>query len=438
MDELTARTVAVAWRRAGKKLGLSGPGLFVGLRLDGFVGPFGVRVEQQGDRTRIVVHDERPSALSGLHWRAAPGQIAADPVVATGDVSFDDRVVAHGDPILAAAFFSAPMRRLILGAMAGGGRFEEGVLSLDVPRPPGSTTALVSAIRAAVALARRMTRPRDRAACLTSNALRDPVPAVRLNCLERLCESFPKRAARVLRVALRDPDPAVRLRAATALPKEGRRALLSLATSLRLDENVQAQAIAALVRPPAREMSHVLVAAIKRGRRRVALEAIAALGFTGSRSALARLAPLTGSGDAGIRTAAIRALGATRQPGAQASLVRALTFESSEDREAAAEALGALGTVTAVAPLRAAVEAHPLDLGLRRIAGLAIESIQARASGAERGQLSIADQPGVGGLSLAASEAGQLSLSPASAPAERLDTRAGTRGRASSSSWRRR
>lgn len=423
MDELTARTVAVAWRSAGRRLGLSGPGLFVGLRLDGFIGPFGVRVERQGDKTRIVVQDERPSALSGLRWRAPPGSIAADPVVATGDVSFDDRVAAHGDPVLVAAFFSASMRRRILAATPGGGSFEDCVLTLDLPRPLGSTTALVSAVRAAVAVARRLANPRDRAACLTSNALRDPVPAVRLNCLERLCESFPRGAARVLRACLRDADPAVRLRAATALPEAGRGVLLALATSPRLDENVQARAIAALVRPPAREMGLILRAAIKHGRHRAASEAIAALGRSGSRAALASLVPLTRMVDARIRVAAIRALGATRQPGAQGALVRALSSQPSEIREAAAEALGELGAVTAVGPLRAAVQAHPLDLGLRRAASLAIAAIQARATGAAPGQLSLADDAGAGGLSLVTSEAGRLSLGPAVAPPRRLDGR---------------
>ena len=416
MDELTARTVAVAWRKAGEKLGFAGPGLFVGLQLDGCIGSFGVRVDQSDNRTRIVIHDERPSTLSGFHWRAGAEQsVRVRDGVATGDASFDDRVVARGDPVVIAAFFTASMRRSILRATTGGGSFEGGILSLDLPEPPRSATALVSAIRRALALARRMTTPRDLAASLATNARRDTVPAVRLNCLEQLCESFPKSSTRIVRAALRDPDPGVRLRAATVLPEEGRRQLLGLARGFRLDETIQAGAIAALNRPPVRAMRLVLGKAIKLGEEQVALEAISALGRSGSRKALVPLARHTKSPSVAIRVAAIRALSATRQTEAQVALVSSLGSTLSEAREAAAEGLGNLGTVNAVAPLRAAVDAHPLDLGLRRAVSRAIASIQARATGAEPGQLSLAVDAGTGALSLTDSESGQLSLTPDSA-----------------------
>jgi len=415
VDELTARSVAVAWRKAGRRLGLSGPGLLAGLQLDGCIGSFVVRVEQPEDRTRIVVHDERPSALSSLRWRAGAAGTTTD-AVATGDAPFDDRVVASGDPVVVAAFFDASMRRRILRATTGGGRFEDGILTLDLPSPPRSATDLVSAVRRAIGFARRMSTPRDVAARLAANAHGDPVAAVRLNCLERLHESFPGRAIRVLRAALRDPDPEVRLRAATRAPEEGRRVLLALAWGFRLDEAVQARAIAALVHPPAPALIRILDTAIRRGRRRVALEAVSALGRGGSRSALAPLSRLTRGTDAAIRVAAIRALGATRQPSAQVALVSALRLEPGEAREAAAEGLGALGTVTAVAPLREAVDAYPRDAELRRAASRAIAAIQGRATGADAGQLSIVDEPGAGALSLTGSEAGQLSLGPEAAP----------------------
>jgi HEAT repeat protein len=410
VDEVTARTVAVAWREAGERLGLTGPGLFAGLRLDGCIGPFGVRVEECDGQTRIAVRDERPSALSVLSWHASL-RPTTDSVVPTGDACFDERVMAQGDPVLVAALFDASLRRRVLAATAGGGSFEGGILRLQVPGTLRSAAALVSRTRAAVGLARRFCVPRDVAARLASNARRDPVPAVRLSCLDRLCESFPKRAPRVLRAALSDPDPAVRLAAAKALPGTDQEALLAMARSFELDESLQARAIAALARPPARALGRVLRAALERGRRATALEAIRALGLSASRAALAPLSPLSGCEDAGIRLAAIRALGATGQPGAQDALVRALHSDSGEEREAAAIALGTLGTVAAVGPLRATVGAHPLDRGLRGAATRAIDAIQARA-GAEPGWLSMAGESGAGSLSLADSESGRLSLSP--------------------------
>jgi hypothetical protein len=417
VDELTARTVAVSWRKAGRRLGLSGPGLFKGLQLDGFIGCFGVRVEQRDDRTRILVRDERPAALSGLRWRAGGGRGGS---VATGDDAFDDRVSAWGDPLLVAAFFGASRRRLILRASSGGGGFEEGALTLDRPGLADSAAALVSDVRRALALARRMTTPRDVAACLAANAVRDPVPAVRISCLERLHESYPGRGPRVLGVARGDRDPRVRLRAATLSPEDGRPTLLALARDFRLDEGVQAEAVAALVRPSARGMSGIFRAAIRRRRAQVALEAVSALGRSRSRTALVPLVPLTRAANGFIRLAAIRALAASGQPGAQAALVGVLGSEPGEAREAAAEGLGILGTVTAVAPLRAAVAAHPLDRRLRRAAARAIAAIQARASGAEAGQLSIANESVAGALSLASGETGQLSLAPeGTSPASR-------------------
>jgi HEAT repeat protein len=410
VDEVTARTVAVAWRDAAEKLGLTGPGLLVGLRLDGCIGPFGVRIEECDGRTRIVVHDERTSALSLLRWHAPP-RPATDAVVPTGDAWFDERVTATGDPVLVAALFDASLRRHVLAAAAGGGSFEGGVLRLDLPGTLRSAAALVSRTRAAVGLARRFCTPRDVAARLASNARRDPVPAVRITCLDRLRESFAARARHALRAALSDPDPAVRLRAATALPGTDQEALLALARSFEVDESLQARAIAALARPPARAMGRVLRAALKSGRRAAAREAIRALGLSRSRAALAPLTAVSGSEDAGMRLTAIRALGATGLPGAQEALVSVLGSVSAEEREAAASALGALGTVAAVGPLRAAVGAHPEDRGLRLAATRAIGAIQARA-GAEPGWLSVAAESQAGALSLADSESGRLSLSP--------------------------
>jgi HEAT repeat protein len=417
MVEPVDRGMGKAWHRAGKKLGLSGPGVLFALQLEGAIGPFSVRVTAEGEKTRIVIHDERPAALSGLHWRTNGYQVAPDRV-ATGDRLFDDQVAVHGDRVVVTAFCSASRRRSILRATTGEGSFENGVLVLDLPTRFVTTPALVSAVRAAVALAYRMAAPRSLAASLATSARRDLVPAVRLNCLERLCESFPQAAHPVLRAAMRDPDGAVRLQAAIALGAEGRTALLGLAKDTRLDETIQARAVATLDRVPVQELSRILARAMSRSRRAVALAVVTALGDSGTGSAVASLAPLVAAADPKIRLSAIRALGATDEPAAQDALIKALDSDASGAREAAAQALGALGGVTAVAPLRAAVDAHPLDLGLRRIARRAIEAIQTRAAGAAPGQLSVMDDAGAGGLSLVASDAGQLTLEGAGAPDE--------------------
>jgi HEAT repeat protein len=414
MVEPTLENAGVIWRRAGKRLGLCGPGLLTGLQLDGGIGRHSVRVGAWDGELRIVTRDDRPSALSQLAWRtgAYPGLA---PTVAIGDAEFDERVAVLGNPVTAAALFDAPLRVAILRiATTGAARFEHGILNARLFEVPQTVRGLVSAVRTIVALARRLVAPSDLATSLASNARQDPVAGVRLRCLDRLCEAFPKSATRALRAALRDPDPSLRLRAASALPRQGRSVLLALARASGLDEAAQARAIAAIDHPPPRELIRILSSALGHRSRRVVLAAVAALGASGSRSAVAPLARLAGSVDAEIRLAAIRALGATRQPAAQGALLKALGSQSSEARDAAAEGLGALGSVAAVAALHAAVDVHPLDVGFRRLARRATEAIQARAAGAAAGQLSVAEDALAGGLSLASADAGRLTLDPGS------------------------
>lgn len=439
MVEAADDRVGRAWHRAAQKLGLVlfDPGVLFGRHLEGTIGHFQVRVATQGEKTSIVIRDGRPAALSGLRWRTNVSRAAPDRVM-TGDQFFDDQVAVHGDRVAVAAFCNQSRRRSILLATTGAGTFEDGTLALDLPTRLVTTPALVSAVRTAVALARRMAGPRSLAASLAASARRDPVPAVRLNCLERLAESFPRAARPVLRAAMRDPDGAVRLGAALALGAEGRTALLGLARDARLDEATQMRAIATLDHPPVQELSHILARAMRCGRRAVALAAVAALGDNRTSGAVVALAPLVAASDPGIRVSAIRALGATDQPAAQDALIEALGSDASGAREAAAQALGELGTVTAVPALRAASDAHPLKVGFRRLARRAIQAIKARAGGAAPGQLSVADDDHAGGLSLASSDTGRLTLHDAGAagePARRLA--AGARPKTTARSKRR-
>jgi HEAT repeat protein len=103
------------------------------------------------------------------------------------------------------------------------------------------------------------------------------------------------------------------------------------------------------------------------------------------------------SSDGEVAVAAARALGRTATA-SEAALVAALADGRPAVRVAAAESLGRVGSVETVPALRDAAKRSD-EGGMRRAARQAIASIQARLSGAAPGQ-----------LSLAAGEAGELSL----------------------------
>jgi hypothetical protein len=95
--------------------------------------------------------------------------------------------------------------------------------------------------------------------------------------------------------------------------------------------------------------------------------------------------------------------------------------ELPETAAALTAALGRAGTTAAVAPLRAVVAAHPLDLGLRGSASEAIAAIQARADGAAPGQLALAGGE-AGALAIADAATGRVAL------ADQSGSDAGTAG----------
>lgn len=142
----------------------------------------------------------------------------------------------------------------------------------------------------------------------------------------------------------------------------------------------------------------------------LAAAAIGALGRLGSAAAIERLVPLVTHPTPDVAASAIHSLARAAGPAAEPHLVAALQRAPSHAWLAAVEALAEVGTVAAVAPLRTLADSNLLDFNLRRAIARAIAAIQARATGAAPGQLSLADE-GDGRLSLPGEDsAGHLSL----------------------------
>lgn len=329
------------------------------------------------------------------------------PDVETGDEAFDRAVFARGHPSLVVALLNAETRDGVLRLLRAGGWVARGQVVLETHGSLADREKFRRHLEELVDLARRLCAPRDPAALLAANAGRDSLPGVRLRNLELLVERFPERAETkdALRAALEDRDPAVRLHAARSLGPEGHPVLDALACASDTPERIAVEAIRAIGRAVgAQRAAALLDRALAAERRDLALAAVEALGQAGGPRAAERLTPLLAEADEELAAAAVRGLVATGDPRTPAALVTALDHRGRPVRLAAAAALGQAGGVEAVPALRAAVAAHPTDLGLRRAVAGAIAAIQERA-GASAGQ-----------LALAAGEAGGLAL------AEGLDT----------------
>lgn len=130
----------------------------------------------------------------------------------TGDAAFDDAVHAKGPRAIVLALLRAPARSAILEVVKAGGTLFQGALRGDERLSP----ALLA--RAGHALAVESVN-----AGLRSGIENDPVPDVRLACLEQLVISDLGGADSLAgcRAAIRDADPRVRVLAASHLLLQG-------------------------------------------------------------------------------------------------------------------------------------------------------------------------------------------------------------------------
>lgn len=128
------------------------------------------------------------------------------------------------------------------------------------------------------------------------------------------------------------------------------------------------------------------------------LEAATACGALQHTGATARLVAALGSLDLPSAEVVTEALVAIGDPATEPALIELLDTDDPGTAVAAARALRWLGTAAAVEPLRARIDGVLTSATLKRAGREAIEAIQGRLTGAESGQLGLAEAPAAQGL----------------------------------------
>ncbi len=409
----TQRRRLRTWLEAAASCGLEvvetpSPGVWRRLKLAARAASVEVLIQDSTSKsysTLLVVKVPGPPGFTGMRLRRELHRTSPTREIEVGDETFDKTFSIEGPTRLVFALLGVEARRLLSDINAecpvviGGGELRAGTYEGDVP----------IILPLLLDLAHRFAYPVDAAQRLSENALRDPLPGVRLRNLLLLARELPEdpRTVETLRAACSDGSPEIRLRAAMELGDEGRDALLEIVES-DADDVWSAQALSVVGRElPFERTQAILIHALRRRRVRTARACLEALGHGGA-AAVGVLAKVLAREQGELAAAAAQALGTSGSAAAEPPLIQALQRESLDVRAAAANALARVGSAAAVLPLKEAAERSD-DNDLRRATRQAIGEIQSRARGASPGQLSLAGDE-TGQLSLAQAEAGQLSL----------------------------
>jgi hypothetical protein len=330
----------------------------------------------------------------------------------TGDETFDGRFEVDGTAVSVFSVLDAQTRQLLVDQDRKGSLHFQGLRSTTRCTGIPTVREIEAVVRGALAIAERVSRPLDARAALAERATTDPVPGVRREAMRVLGRSYPGDPATkaAAHTAVKDPDADVRIQAAAALGEEGTETLLAHLAQPGLRDATVASAVFFLdLRLAPTRAAELLADARDRRRHHTALACIERLGKGPVEQTLAPLVEVLKVDDGELGGAAARALGSLGSEAAESALVSALGRELPALRLEAAQALGRVGSTASVIRLKEAAERNKSDDGFRVMAQRAIAAIQARAAGAEHGQLSVADDH-AGHVSLAEREAGQLSV----------------------------
>lgn len=417
-----------SWRSATQRFGMRVLSVSQGLshpHIQGLLDDFWISIEarpkRRGRRNRITLRGSslpfrlelRPESIGTSVTKLFEGSD-----IQTGDPVFDATVLVRGDPYDTAAVLGGTTRPLVVQALRRGVRVENGQIVLETGDTLREPDTLVKLARELTELARALKLPTDVPGRLVQWVTRDPCPEARLRFLTILLERYPSdpRTELALRHAQQDRSPEVRLAAAIAAGEAGRSTLELLVGNAETPEDTACRAVAALGR--ALETEPALAAldgALTSHKPALARALLGVLAVCGDARAVERLVALLAEPDVEAAAVAARALEDCRGTGVELALTTALGSARAELRRAAAESLAKVGTVAAVAPLRAAAAAHPLDLGLHRASAAAVAAIQARCPGAAPGQVSLAGGD-AGRLSLTTRDEGLLALATPDPP----------------------
>ncbi len=396
------------WRKAAELAGLAGiempaEGVFAGGQVRARSGPLSVeltlRRDVRGTRTALLTVAGIGPAAGGLSLRrrnlGTTLRRLLGEEIRIGAPELDDRVALQGPMTHALAVLDAETRHRVARLLEGAAGDEEVQAALADGKLevwfqdhlPAHRLARV--IGAALDVARRLAPPADFAGRIAENLRTEPEPGVRLQAVRSLARELPAHPATrpALLAARLDPSEEVRLEAAVALGEWGHEILRDLAENAG-DEH-GGRAVRALAESP---------------------------GGLDPEDAAALLQSALAAGRGKTSRACLDVLGRHGRAESEPVLLEALASPLPEVATAAAWALGRAGTVAAVAPLREAAEGV-LGPELDRTVREAIAAIQARLTGAERGQLSVAALE-AGALSLPTEEHGRLTLASTDPPTE--------------------
>ncbi|HYH44512.1 MAG TPA: hypothetical protein VEG34_02415 [Thermoanaerobaculia bacterium] len=397
-----AEELRAAGQAAGLTFSVAEENLVTGPSLDGRLGPLQVHLSRYGkgkhdEGTRIAVQGFGPGA-AGLSLEQEGVLSGFIDEIEVGSPGFDRDIHVQGAALLLLALLDAGTRRRVSRLMQGfvalgtretgetgkavavDARLRDGLLEVWVKDGSAAAAQLGGVLAGVLEVAWRLQAPDDIPGRLAENLRSEPETGVRLKILRVLQRELPEHPATLdsLLAALGDPSDDVRLRAAVALGEAGRGTLLDLVASEATADSCAARAVAALGgRLPAEQAEAALGRALARGH------------FETARACMEELAFRWGTCSEGV-------------------LLQALASGEPALILAAVHALGQMGTVAAVAPLRPLAE--PRRGELAAAARQAIAAIQSRLTGAAPGQLSLAAGE-AGALSLAP-EAGAVSLTP--------------------------
>ena len=390
------------WKEMASVLGLEYSGSFRGRCLQGRLQGLGIQIRETPDdsaaRLVLEVHGVdpgfslgRPRGLAGLVRKPIP----------TGDSTFDAAVGADGDEKRVLAVLDDTTRALVLRLLNGpAGR----VLERKIVTPLGRLQEAPAKLRQALDLAHSLRRPTDEElpGLLSQRALEDSSREVCLRAFETLVSSYGRdettlATAVQLRASRRS---ALRLAAARMLVRgsqdHGPRAAEELANLARrrfLDLATRREALKSLAATPFRA---TLVAAVVEMLKGPAWEPAElrcqALDALVKAAAKDELLAVELSDDPSEAETFAFGLARLRCAAGQPRLLELLDHEEDRVREAAAHALGAVGDLAAVGPLRQLTTSGTLfQSSLARAAESSILLIQARAGGAQAGEISLVE-----------------------------------------------
>jgi hypothetical protein len=307
----------------------------------------------------------------------------------------------YGEPFFAASLLNAAARRAIIDAItAYDVEIIHGDAVIERTNPVSDPDELEAMLRAVArvgdALALRGSLP-DR---LLSSVVSDPIPAVRLRCLDLLLDLPTDPTQRhAAQTALQSTSPAVRLRAATFLGPDGFDTLARLALDPDAPPSMRGKSLEYLAfQAPAAVVVPLIAPALASATPEVIRAAAVAAARHQHRAAFNTLQRLIDHpathADPDTDAAIARALGRLGDVPSQPILQKLLDSPHDPVRVAAAESLGFIGDTEAVASLLPLTQGGRASTTLKQTARAAVEAIQARARGAGAGQLALSNDGG--------------------------------------------